>query len=63
MQYSQAKIIFEGIDTYAEIYLNGILLGNTKNSFLKYEYLVKSVLKIGQNSLLVKILSTKLFDA
>ncbi|MGE5860909.1 MAG: glycosyl hydrolase 2 galactose-binding domain-containing protein, partial [Ignavibacteria bacterium] len=38
-------LVFEGIDTIAEIYLNNSLLGNSVNMFLKYEFEVTSLLK------------------
>jgi beta-mannosidase len=38
-------IIFEGLDTIADIYLNGSLLGKSRNMFLRYEFEVTSLLK------------------
>ena len=49
---------FDGIDTFAEIYLNDTLLGNTENMFLQYVYSVKDFVKAGKNVLRVKLLST-----
>ncbi len=49
---------FDGIDTFAEITLNGIFLGKTENMFLKYSYSVKDKLKSKGNELVVKMLST-----
>ena len=49
---------FDGIDTFAEIYLNDTLLGNTDNMFLQYVYSVKNLVKTGTNILRVKLLST-----
>ena len=51
-------IEFDGIDTFAEITLNGTLLGKTENMFLKYSYSVKDSLKKTGNELVVKMLST-----
>ena len=49
---------FDGIDTYSEIYLNGILLGKTDNMFIKYRFEVKKLLcKKGENHLQVKMIS------
>jgi beta-mannosidase len=62
MQFSRKKLIFEGIDTYADIYFNGELIGSTKNAFLKYEFLVEKYAKVGENKLRVKINSTKPWD-
>ena len=49
---------FDGIDTFADIYLNERFLGHTQNMFLKYSYSVKSYLKKHGNVLKVKMLST-----
>lgn len=44
---SKIKLIFEGIDTYADIFFNDQHLGSTKNAFLKYEYSIEQYAKIG----------------
>ena len=49
---------FDGIDTFAEIYLNGTFLGKCDNMFLQYIYSIKDVAKRGKNTLFVKMLST-----
>ena len=50
----QAGILnFEGLDTYADIYLNGSLLERTDNMFVGYELPVKEVLREGENRLQV----------
>ena len=57
---------FDGIDTFAEIYLNDTLLGSCDNMFLQYTYSVKELLKKENNRLKVKMFSTtkkmKTFD-
>jgi beta-mannosidase len=50
-------LTFEGLDTYAEISLNGKLLANTDNMFLRYDYDVRKHLKVGKNELIVKFQS------
>lgn len=47
------RLKFCGIDTFADIYLNGTYLGYTKNMFRPYEYDVKAALKQGKNILRV----------
>lgn len=42
------KLVFEGIDTVADVYLNHFYLGRTDNMFLKYEFDVSTVLKEGE---------------
>lgn len=53
----RALLIFKGIDTFSEIYLNGALIGTTKNMFLGYEFDVTDYLK-EKNELCVKLCST-----
>ncbi|MBQ6824754.1 MAG: hypothetical protein IJP27_08880 [Clostridia bacterium] len=47
-----AFLVFEGIDTFAEIYMDGYLLDWTENMHLKYEYRVKP----GKHELMVHII-------
>lgn len=46
-----AQLIFEGLDTYADVYLNGSLLLKADNMFVGYTLPVKSVLRKGENHL------------
>lgn len=48
-----AVLVFEGLDTYADIYLNGSLLKRTDNMFVGYTLPVKDVLRRGENRLQV----------
>lgn len=48
-----ADLNFEGLDTYADIYLNGSLLKRTDNMFVGYTLPVKEVLREGENRLQV----------
>ncbi|MBQ8771073.1 MAG: glycoside hydrolase family 2 protein [Bacteroides sp.] len=48
-----ATLNFEGLDTYADVYLNGSLLKRTDNMFVGYELPVKDVLREGENRLQV----------
>lgn len=41
-----AFLVFEGIDTAAEITLNEVILGTTNNMFVRYKFPVKDVLKV-----------------
>ncbi|MFA5806129.1 MAG: sugar-binding domain-containing protein [Melioribacteraceae bacterium] len=45
------KLNFEGLDTIATIYLNGVHIGVTKNMFMKYEFDVAQYLKSKKNEL------------
>ena len=53
LAYDDAFLEFEGLDTYADIYLNGSLLERTDNMFVGYELPVKAVLREGKNHLQV----------
>ncbi len=44
-------LVFDGLDTFAEIYLNDKLLKSTNNMFRTWEIPVKPVLKKGENAL------------
>ncbi len=50
-------IRFEGIDTVAEIYLNGVLLGKTENMLIPHELILPELRHCG-NELVVHILPT-----
>ncbi len=45
------ELVFHGLDTICDIYLNEKLLGKTKNMHRTYSYDVKSGLRLGSNSL------------
>ena len=42
---NNVDLVFEGLDTICEIYLNDIKLGGTDNMFLSFTYNVKNILK------------------
>ena len=48
------QLVFEGIDTYADIYLNGVLLGSADNMLIAHTFPVEN-LKNGQNEIVVHI--------
>ncbi|CRL07018.1 CLUMA_CG019973, isoform A [Clunio marinus] len=50
-------LTFNGIDTLAEIYLNGKLIGETNNMFIRYRFDVKQILIVGTNQLTVEFQS------
>lgn len=52
-----AFLVFEGLDTYADVFLNGALLLQADNMFVGYRVLVKSVLKKGENKLVIRFRS------
>lgn len=55
--YQVKKLVFEGIDTIADVYLNHFYLGRADNMFLRYEFDVSTALKEGKNILKVILYS------
>lgn len=51
LKRDDAQLIFEGLDTYADVYLNGSLLLEADNMFVGYTLPVKPVLRLGENFL------------
>ena len=52
---------FDGIDTLSEVRLNGVLLGRTDNMHITWEFDIKGILREGNNTLEVTILSPTRF--
>ncbi|REC62058.1 glycoside hydrolase family 2 protein [Chryseobacterium pennae] len=55
--FTNIDLVFNGLDTFSEIYLNGKLLKKTDNMFRKWEIPVKEYVKLGDNLLQVKFKS------
>ncbi len=51
VDHSGALLEFKGLDTYADVYLNGALILKAENMFVGYEVPVKEVLRAGENRL------------
>ena len=51
LKHDGAEIFFEGLDTYADVYLNGSLLLKGDNMFVGYKREVKNILRVGENKL------------
>jgi beta-mannosidase len=56
-QKSHLNLEFEGLDTYANIYINDNLVSKTENMFLAYVFDIKSFVKPGYNKIKVHFLS------
>lgn len=56
LSHAAAVLVLEGVDLFAEVYLNGALLGKTENMFLAYEFPCKELLREGENELRVRML-------
>ena len=50
-------LTFEGLDTYADVYLNGSLLLKADNMFVGHKLAVKDVLREGENRLMIRFRS------
>ncbi len=53
LKYQGALLEFEGLDTYADVYLNGSLILQADNMFRGYRIPVKNMLKTGENRLYI----------
>ncbi|CAG9853943.1 unnamed protein product [Phyllotreta striolata] len=51
------NIVFEGLDTFARVVVNGKDVGGSNNMFVQYIMSIKDVLKVGSNSLEVQFRS------
>ncbi len=49
--YQSAELVFEGLDTYAQVYLNGMHVLTTNNMFRTYKIEIDSFLNEGENEL------------
>ena len=57
IQSGLVNLVFEGIDTYSEITLNGNKVASTNNMFRRWVVPVDNYLKAGENELVIKLLS------
>ncbi|WP_124098080.1 glycoside hydrolase family 2 protein [Ruminococcus sp. Marseille-P6503] len=63
LRYENIRLVFDGIDTLGEVYLNGKLIGRTDNMHRVWEFDVKKLLHTGENQLSVKIFSPNAYIA
>jgi beta-mannosidase len=49
------ELVFEGLDAYADVWVNGRHLGRTDNAHLRYRFDVSDVLTMGTNVLVVRV--------
>lgn len=50
---SHAELVFEGLDVYTDLYLNGTKFGSTDNMFVTHRFDVAALLQTGENTLTV----------
>lgn len=53
LRHGHLDLVFKGLDTFAEVYLNDSLIGKADNMFRTWEWEVKHLLKKGENELKV----------
>ena len=51
LKYPRINLVFTSIDTIANVYLNGIKIGASRDKFLKYEFDVTQHVKFGMNKI------------
>lgn len=54
LKYDNAQIFFEGLDTHADVFLNGSRILRTQNMFVGHKVEVKNLLKEGENQLYIR---------
>lgn len=52
-----AYLIFEGLDTYCDIFLNGKKIGESENMYVPHKFLADGALRCGENTLTVQFFS------
>lgn len=57
LQYDDAVIFFEGLDTHADVFLNGSRILQTENMFVGHKVSLKNMLREGENKLYVRFYS------
>ena len=57
LQHHEALLLFEGLDTHADVFLNGSRILRSQNMFTGHEVAVKNLLKEGKNSLYIRFYS------
>ncbi|MCK4287121.1 MAG: glycoside hydrolase family 2 protein, partial [Candidatus Lokiarchaeota archaeon] len=57
LEHKNILLRFHGLDTIAEVILNGELIGSANNMFIRYDYDVKPKLRQGSNRLAINFKS------
>ena len=57
LKYDDALLSFEGLDTHADVFLNGSKLFHSENMFVSHEQSVKELLREGENKLYIRFFS------
>lgn len=46
LDFEHVNLVFDGVDTFADVVLNDVIIGATENMFVRYIYDVKDILKV-----------------
>ena len=57
LKHDDAQLIFKGLDTYADVFLNGAKILSADNMFVPHTRSVKNELKVGENRLYIRFYS------
>jgi beta-mannosidase len=55
LEHEQIRLIFDGLDLYAQVFVNGTLAGEAANAFVPAVFDVKPLLREGDNELIVRL--------
>ncbi len=49
------ELVFDGLDYYAQVFVNGALVGEAENSFVDHAFDIKHQVALGENTVLVRL--------
>jgi len=55
LEHERRQLVFDGLDLYAQVFLNGVLLGEAKNAFVPHAFDVRGAIRKGRNTLVVRL--------
>ena len=55
LMHERQELVFDGLDLYAQVFLNGTLLGEAKNAFVPWNFDMRHVIRKGTNTLVVRL--------
>ncbi|KAJ8985912.1 hypothetical protein NQ317_010669 [Molorchus minor] len=57
LKFENIKLVFDGLDTFASVFVNDVKVGESINMFVQYVFDIKQDLKVGNNTIEVQFLS------
>lgn len=57
LKHERQQLVFDGLDLYAQVFLNGSMVGEVKNAFVPAIFDVRQFLRVGANELVVRLTS------